>query len=106
MPLIVVASTDLIRADAFVRASESQFIDFANLVPSKLAEQAEQVRLHQTSMTTLYLGFLDPVWMLTPHHETILRRAIRACRVVLVTSDPGTLSLFWKNGLTHLHILP
>lgn len=106
MPLIVVASLDVLGADAYVRKTESDFIDFSNLPSSKLAEQAEQVRLHQTKQTTLYLGFVDPVFMLTPHHETMLRRAINACRVVLVTSDPATLSLCWKNGITHLHILP
>lgn len=106
MPLIVVASTDLLRADAYVRATERDFVDFSSLPSAKLAEQAEQVRLHQTQETTLYLGFLDPVLMLSPYHETILRRAINTCRVVIVTSNPSTLSLFWKNGLSHLHILP
>ena len=104
MPLIVYASLDLLAADAAIRKTESsKWIDLSALPSSKLAESAETVRTHQTSMTTIYLGFLDPLVMLTPHHETLLRRAIDSCRVILLTSDPGALSLFWKNGISDLH---
>jgi len=104
MPLVVYASLDLLRTDAAIRATESSYIDFSSLPSSRLADQAETVRTHQTSMTTLYLGFVDPLLMLTPHHETLLRKAIEACRVILLTSDPGALSLFWKNGISELHV--
>ena len=104
MPLLVYASLDLLRADAAIRATETSYLDFSTLPSSRIAEHAETVRTHQTSMTTLYLGFLDPLMMLTPHHETLLRRAIASCRVILLTSDPGALSLFWKNGISELHL--
>lgn len=104
MPLLVYASLDLLAADAAIRAKERNVIDLSNTPSARLAEQANTVRTHQTSMTTIYLGFLDPLFMLTPHHETLLRKVIDACRVILLTSDPGALSLFWKNGISELHL--
>ncbi len=105
MPLIVYASLDLPAADAVIRANESSYVDLSKIPSASLAEQAEVVRTHQTSVTTIYLGFLDPLSMLTPHHETILRRAVESCRVILLTSDPGALSLFWKNGISEMYIV-
>jgi hypothetical protein len=104
MPLIVHASLDLLSADAAIRARERDWIDLSNSPSNRLAEQADTVRTHQTSMTTIYLGFLDPLFMLSPQHETLLRKVITACRVILLTSDPGALSLFWKNGLSELYL--
>jgi hypothetical protein len=104
MPLIVHASLDLIAADTVIRSQEQDFIDLSNIPSNRLAEQADVVRRHQTSIKTIYLGFLDPLFMLTPHHETLLRKVIDACRVILLTSDPGSLTLFWKNGITELYL--
>jgi hypothetical protein len=105
MPLLVYASLDLLAADAAIRSKESDFLDFSSLPSSKLAETLETVRTHQPSSTTIYLGFVDPLVMLDPHHETSMRKTIATCRVLVVTSDPGALSLGWKNGISELHLV-
>ena len=105
MPLIVYATLDLVKGDALLRSQETDFIDLSNIACENLAEQLETIRTHQKGTPTVYVGFLDPVFMLSPYHETILRRSIGSCRILLLTSDPGTLSLSWKNGIDSLHIV-
>ena len=105
MPLIVYASLDIPKAVQMVQERESGFIDLSKLPSADLADQTETIRTHQKGQTSIYLGFLDPLFMLTPYHETILRRSIQSCRVVLVCSDPTALSFCWKNGIEELHLV-
>jgi len=105
MPLIVYATLDLVKGDTLLRSQETDFIDLSNVTSENLAEQLETIRTHQKGTPTVYIGFLDPVFMLSPYHETILRRSIATCRVLLLTSDPGTLNLSWKNGIDLLHLV-
>lgn len=105
MPLIVYASLDIPKAVQKVQEQETGYIDLSKLPSSDLAEQTETIRKHQKEKTSIYLGFLDPLFMMTPYHETILRRSIQSCRVVLVCSDPTALSFCWKNGIEELHLV-
>lgn len=105
MPLIVYASLDLLKADAEARAKETISVDLSNILSTDLAEQVETVRTHQKDPVSIYLGYLDPVYMISPYHETILRRSIQSCKLILTTSDPTALSLCWKNGIDYLHIV-
>jgi hypothetical protein len=105
MPLIVYASLDLPKAVQMVQEKETGFIDLSKCPSGELAEQTETIRTHQKEQTSIYLGFLDPLFMMTPYHETILRRSIQSCRVVFVCSDPTALSFCWKNGIEELHLV-
>jgi hypothetical protein len=102
MPLVVYATPDLLKGDAEIRTRETNMIDISSIPSADLVEHVETIRTHQKIQTTIYLGFLDPIWMLSPYHETLLRRAIRECRLILLTSDPTLLSFSWKNGLDSL----
>ena len=104
MPLIVYASQDVIKADGEAR-KEPIDVDLSSISSSDIAERVETIRTHQRIHTKIYIGFLDPLFMISPYHETILRRGIGDCTVIVTTSDPTALSLFWKNGTTHLHIV-
>lgn len=105
MPLIVYASLDLLKADAEARAKETIDVDLSNIVPSDIAGHVETVRTHQKNTISIYLGYLDPIYMISQYHETVLRRSIQSCNVILTTSDPTALSLCWKNGIDYLHIV-
>lgn len=106
MTLTVYASLDLPKADLEARSSlPKDCIDLSKLHSKEVADQSEIVRKHQKSPTTIYLGYIDPIYMLSPYHETILRRSIVDCNVVIVVSDPTALSLYWKNGIDNLHIV-
>jgi hypothetical protein len=47
---------------------------------------------------TLWLGYLEG-WMLTPHEEVILRKAIRQFQCIVVTRFPLSFSQAWKNEI-------
>jgi len=47
---------------------------------------------------TLWLGYLEG-WMLTPHEEVILRKAIRQFHCIVVTRFPLSFSHAWKNEI-------
>ena len=50
---------------------------------------------HQKS-GTIWFGYLEG-WMLTPHEEVILRKAIRQFHCIVVTRFPHSFSHAWKN---------
>jgi hypothetical protein len=52
---------------------------------------------HQTS-GTIWFGYLEG-WMLTPHEEVILRKAIRKFNCIVVTRFPLSFSQAWKNEI-------
>ena len=105
MPAIVYASLDVLKAVQAVRDKERDFIDLSKVSSDQLAEQVETIRTHQTEPKTVFIGYIDPLYMLSPYHETILRRGLTDCRIVFVCSDPTALSFCWKNGITELHCI-
>ena len=52
---------------------------------------------HQTK-GIIWLGYLDG-WMLTPHEEVVLRKALRQFQCILITHFPFSLSHAWKNEI-------
>jgi hypothetical protein len=55
------------------------------------------ITAHQTT-GVLWFGYLDG-WMLTPHEEVVLRKAIRQFNCILITQFPFSLSQAWKNEI-------
>jgi len=55
------------------------------------------ITAHQTT-GVLWFGYLDG-WMLTPHEEVVLRKAIRQFDCILITQFPFSLSQAWKNEI-------
>jgi hypothetical protein len=52
----------------------------------------------------IFLGFLDPLLMLHPTEETLLRRGFTQCDMSVIVSNPCLLPLSWKNGCEKLRI--
>lgn len=100
----VFLSVDLLATDTFVREQYGKdWIDLSGIPPDQLAEQAETLISHKAT-APIYLGFLDPLCMLTPYHETRLRPLLRHRHVLLLCSDPVSLPFAWKNGIDFLTI--
>jgi hypothetical protein len=59
---------------------------------------------HQTT-GTLWLGYLDG-WMLTPHEEVVLRKAIRKFQCIVVSQFPLSFSHAWKNEIDYVYTDP
>ena len=47
---------------------------------------------------TIWFGYLEG-WMLTPHEEVILRKAIRTFHCIVVSHFPLSFSQAWKNEI-------
>jgi hypothetical protein len=47
---------------------------------------------------TIWFGYLDG-WMLTPHEEVILRKALRNFHCIVVSHFPLSFSQAWKNEI-------
>jgi hypothetical protein len=81
-------------------------IDMSRLAVGALADALATVCQHRRSeTTTVYMGFVDPILMLTPPDEARCRRAFRTLNVYLVVSNPFILPFSWKNGLGGLVVV-
>lgn len=97
-------SLDLFKADNDIRTKYGKnWIDLSAVAPESIAEQAETLLSHKTEVP-IYLGFLEPLNMLSPYHETRIRPLLRYRTVVLLCSDPAALTFAWKNGIDSLTI--
>ena len=47
----------------------------------------------------VFLGYLEPGWMLDPKHDARIRRFIRKFDVYMVSMFPESLSFSWKNEI-------
>jgi hypothetical protein len=100
--LEVVLSMDLLHADGETRkAYNKNWIDLSNLSPQDIAEQSDTLLSHSTKVP-IYLGYVDPLHMLSPYHETRLRPLLRQRHAIVLCSDPATLPFAWKNGIDTL----
>ena len=59
---------------------------------------------HQTT-GTLWFGYLDG-WMLTPHEEVVLRKAIRKFQCIVISQFPLAFSQAWKNEIDCVYTDP
>jgi len=79
-------------------------IDLSKHMSSELVDKLETIYAHHSD-ATIYLGFLDPLFMLSPQEETRMRKAIRKFRVLIAVRNPFTLPFSWKNGISKLFLL-
>jgi hypothetical protein len=96
--LWVYAGLDLAACDRLARSSlPSGYIDVSKTRTAELAETMTTIYTHHPGCS-MYLGFLDPLQMLSPPHEAACRRVFRECTVAFATSNPFLLPYAWKNG--------
>jgi hypothetical protein len=60
-------------------------------------ETVTDIVSHQTS-GTIWFGYLEG-WMLTPHEEVVLRKALRQFDCEVVSKYPHSFSHAWKNEI-------
>lgn len=73
-------------------------IDLSKLSSDKLADECEQILQHHES-SSVFLGYLEPGWMLDPKHEGRIRRIIRKHETHLVCFFPESIPFSWKNEI-------
>jgi hypothetical protein len=74
----------------------AQLLDLSKIPSSKLAEEALSIVSHHSSCA-VFLGYLEPGWMLDSTHQVILRRLFRKFPVAMVAKYVDSIPFSWKN---------
>ena len=74
------------------------YLDLSRVPSSKLADEADSIVNHHKACV-VFLGYLEPGWMLEPSHQTRMRKLFRKFPVGLVTQFVESLPFSWKNEI-------
>jgi len=99
--------TDLTKFSEFCRSfskthEDIKFIDLSKISSSNLADECESIVKHHKSCC-VFLGYLEPGWMLEMPHQTRIRKLIRTFPVGLVTHYIESIPYSWKNEIDVLY---
>lgn len=81
---------------------ESTWIDISKLSSSELIEQSESILSHHAD-ACVFLGYLEPGWMLEPTHQTLMRNLFRKFPVGFVCKFVESIPFSWKNEIEVLY---
>lgn len=79
-------------------SSHSLVIDLSKVPSSELANECDSVTNHHTDCA-VFLGYLEPGWMIDATHQTRMRALIRKFTVGIVLFYPESLPYSWKNEI-------
>lgn len=78
-------------------------INLSTIPLDQLSSNIEDIVSHQKH-AQIWFGYLDG-WMLTPHEEVILRKAIRKFDCHVVSAFPLAFSQSWKNEIHSVYTI-
>lgn len=101
-------STDILKVNEFrdffkSKYSDKLFIDLSKVSSSKLVEESDSLLDHQKDCI-VFLGYLEPGWMLEIPHQTRLRKLFRKFEVGMITHFKESLPFSWKNEINTLYL--
>lgn len=101
-------STDLSKfqefSEEFQKTHENgRFIDLSKVPLVDLASECDSVVSHHKNCT-VFLGYLEPGWMLDSASQTRLRKLIRKFTVGMVCYFLESLPFSWKNEIDILYL--
>lgn len=70
-------------------------LDLSKIPSDKLADEADAIVSHHSDCK-VFLGHLEPGWMLDPTHQTRLRKLFRKFSVGIVTYFAESIPYSWK----------
>lgn len=102
-------STNIRRFETFKYKFKSEhekgvYIDLSKLPTLDLVSELSNAEQH-ISEASIFLGYLEPGWMLMPHYQTLMRKAIRKFRIGMVCHYLESLPHSWKNEIYTLYIV-
>ena len=74
----------------------SKLLDLSKVPISKLSEESISVVNHH-SECAVFLGYLEPGWMLESAHQVQLRKLIRKFPVAMISKFLDSIPFSWKN---------
>ena len=100
-------STDITRFSEFKSLFQEQnsnvtFLDLSKLRASDLAEECKSIVSHHNACS-VFLGYLEPGWMIEPAHQTIMRCLIRKFPTAMVCNFVESISHSWKNEIDTIY---
>ena len=93
----------IVHAGVPLPAPSVEGLDLSNLTPSNLVDTLETICQHKTS-SNIWIGFLDPLWMLTEPERIRMRTCIRKLEITMTCSNPRLLPYSWKAEIRKLFI--
>ena len=75
-----------------------QFLDLSRLSSSQLASEVDSIVDHHTTCC-VFLGYLEPGWMLDLTHQIRIRKLFRKFPVAFVTNFVESIPFSWKNEI-------
>ena len=78
-------------------------IDLSKVQSDQLADECERILQHHASCI-LFLGFLEPGWMLDPKHEARVRNCVRKFETHMVCLHIESIPFAWKNEIDTVYL--
>jgi hypothetical protein len=82
----------------FSEQYSENLLDLSRVSSCKLADESDSIVSHH-SKCSVFLGYLEPGWMLDPTHQTRLRKLFRKFPVAMVTNFVESIPFSWKNEI-------
>jgi len=79
-----------------------RFLDLSKINSNDLANESESIVSHHSNCA-VYLGYLEPGWMLSPSDQTKLRKLFRKFPVAVVSFFPESLPYSWKTDVETIY---
>ena len=89
--------------EVFRASHETLFLDLSKVPSNKLVEEAESIVNHHSDCC-VFLGYLEPGWMLEPTHQTRIRKLFRKFHVGVVINFVESIPFSWKNEIDTFYV--
>ena len=84
--------------EIFSSTNSENLLDLSRVPSCKLADESDSIVSHH-SKCSVFLGYLEPGWMLDPTHQTRLRKLFRKFSVAMITNFVESIPFSWKNEI-------
>jgi hypothetical protein len=101
-------SANLLKYDEFKSLfqemnKDKEFIDLSRVSSNNLITETDSIVTHHTNCC-VFLGYLEPGWMLEPSHQTRMRKLFRKFPVAAISNFVESLPFSWKNEIDTFYI--
>jgi len=94
---------NIFRDDFRAAHPSDHWLDLSKASPHLMAAECNAIVNHHTSCT-VFLGYLEPGWMLDAPSQTVLRKLFRKFPVAMTCYYLESLPFSWKNEIDTLYI--
>jgi hypothetical protein len=91
--------TNIIQFQEFLdyfKKTHGTVLDLSKVPTSKLAEESVSVVNHHSDCA-VFLGYLEPGWMLESAHQVQMRKLVRKFPVAMISKYVDSIPFSWKN---------